>query len=49
MQLAILDQVLLDQSLPRMAADLLTQLMEELPNAGFLAGLAMQADLPVAQ
>jgi hypothetical protein len=43
MQLAMLDEVLLDQSLPTTASDLLTQILHELPYAGFLAGLAIQA------
>jgi hypothetical protein len=43
MQLAMIDQLFLDQSLPMMAADLLTQILHELPYAGFLAGLAIQA------
>jgi hypothetical protein len=43
MQLAMIDQVLLDQSLPTNASDLLNQILHELPHAGFLAGLAIQA------
>jgi hypothetical protein len=42
-QLAMIDQVFLNQSLPMMAADLLTQILAELPYAGLLAGLAIQA------
>jgi hypothetical protein len=48
MQLAMIDQVFLDQSLPTNAADLLTQILHELPYAGFLAGLAIQAGMTFA-
>jgi hypothetical protein len=40
-QLALIDQVFLHQSLPTTAADLLTQILHELPYAGNLAGLAI--------
>jgi len=42
-QLALIDEVFLDQSLPTNASDLLTQILHELPYAGLLAGLAIQA------
>jgi hypothetical protein len=48
-QLAMIDQLLLNQSLPMMAADLLTQIVHELPYAGLLAGLAIQAGSSFAQ
>jgi hypothetical protein len=48
MQLAMIDQVFLDQSLPTTASDLLTQILHELPYAGFLAGLAIQAGMTFA-
>jgi hypothetical protein len=41
-QLAMIDQVLLDESLPTNASDLLTQILDELSYAGFLAELAIQ-------
>jgi hypothetical protein len=44
-QLAMIDQVFLDQSLPTTASDLLTQILDELPYAEFLAGLAIQAGM----
>jgi hypothetical protein len=47
-QLAMIDQVFLDQSLPTNASDLLTQILDELSYAGFLAGLAIQAGMTFA-
>jgi hypothetical protein len=47
-QLAMIDQVFLDQSLPTNASDLLAQILDELPYAEFLAGLAIQAGMTFA-
>jgi hypothetical protein len=48
MQLALLDQVFLDQSLPATASGLLTQILDEWSYAGFLAGLSIQAGMTFA-
>ena len=47
-QLAMFDQVFLNQSLPTNASDLLAQILAELPYAGALAGLAIQAGIAFA-
>jgi hypothetical protein len=44
-QLALIDEVFLDQSLPPNASGLLTQILHELPYAEFLAGLVIQAGM----
>jgi hypothetical protein len=44
-QLAMIDQVFLDLSLPTNASDLLTQILDECSYAGFLAGLVIQAGM----
>jgi hypothetical protein len=45
LELAMIDQLFFDQSLPTNASDLLNQILAELPYAGFLAELALQAGM----